>query len=58
MAPMLAKLNREDLGTLRDLLEAGDVTPVIDRNYPLSAAPEAIQYVERGHTRGKVVIQI
>ncbi len=58
MAPMLATLNREDLGTLREMLEAGDATPVIDRTYPLSAVPEAVQYVERGHTRGKVVIQI
>jgi NADPH:quinone reductase-like Zn-dependent oxidoreductase len=58
MAPMLATLSSEDLGTLRDLLDAGDVTPVIDRTYPLSAVPEAVQYVERGHTRGKVVIQI
>ena len=58
MVPMLATLSRDDLGTLRNLLEAGDVTPVIDRTYPLSAVPEAIQYVERGHTRGKVVIQV
>jgi len=58
MAPMLATLSREDLETLRDLLEAGEVTPVIDRTYPLSAVPEAIQYVERGHTRGKVVIRV
>jgi NADPH:quinone reductase-like Zn-dependent oxidoreductase len=58
MTPMLATLSREDLGTLRDLLEGGDVAPVIDRKYPLSAVPEAVQYVERGHTRGKVVIQI
>ncbi|MCL1587256.1 MAG: NAD(P)-dependent alcohol dehydrogenase [Actinomycetia bacterium] len=57
-APMLATLSSEDLGTLRDMIETGDVTPVIDRTYPLSAVPEAIQYVERGHTRGKVVIQI
>ena len=58
LAPMLATLSTEDLGTLRDLIESGDVTPVIDRTYPLSAVPEAIQYVERGHTRGKVVIQV
>ena len=58
MAPMLATLSMEDLGTLAGLLEGGDVTPVIDRKYPLNAVPEAIQYMERGHTRGKVVIQI
>jgi NADPH:quinone reductase-like Zn-dependent oxidoreductase len=41
---------------LRDLLVAGKVTPVIDRSYSLSEAPEAIRYLEQGHARGKVVI--
>ena len=40
----------------RELIEAGKVTPVIDRTYPLSEAPEAIDYVEERHARGKVVI--
>ena len=53
---LMAKPNKEDLVALKDLAEAGKVTPVIDRTYPLSEAPEAIGYVEEGHARGKVVI--
>jgi NADPH:quinone reductase-like Zn-dependent oxidoreductase len=43
---------------LKTLLEAGKVTPVIDRTYPLSEVPEAIRYLEEGHARGKVVIAL
>jgi NADPH:quinone reductase-like Zn-dependent oxidoreductase len=46
----------EDLETLRELLEAGRVTPIIDRTFPLSEVPEAIRYMREGHARGKVVI--
>lgn len=56
LLPVLAKVGKEDLTTLRELLEAGTVTPVIDRTYPLSKVPEAIRYLEEGHARGKVVI--
>lgn len=58
MVPFVAKPNKEDLGTLRGLIESGEVTPVIDRTYELSAVPEAIAYLEQGHARGKVVISI
>jgi NADPH:quinone reductase-like Zn-dependent oxidoreductase len=54
----LASPNTKDLEVLKELIEAGRVTPVIDRTYPLSQAPEAIGYVGRGHTRGKVVISV
>ena len=47
----LAKLNREDLIVLCKLIEAGKLTSVIDRTYPLSQTPEAIGYVEAGHAR-------
>jgi NADPH:quinone reductase-like Zn-dependent oxidoreductase len=47
-----------DLVEMRDLMEAGKVTPVIDRRYRLSDAPEAIRYLEEGHARGKVVITV
>jgi NADPH:quinone reductase-like Zn-dependent oxidoreductase len=50
--------NNEDLATLKELIEAGKVTPVIDRTYPLSETPEALSYVEQGHTQGKVVITV
>jgi len=43
---------------LKDLLEAGKITPVIDSTYPLSEVPEAIKYLEGGHARGKVVITV
>ncbi len=49
---------KEDLQFLKELIEAGKVTPVIDRTYPLNEVPEAIQYLEEGHARGKVVITV
>jgi NADPH:quinone reductase-like Zn-dependent oxidoreductase len=58
LVPFLAKIKKEDLLVLKELVEAGKVTPVIDRTYPLSAAPEAIGYLEAGHARGKVVITV
>ena len=54
----LANLSPEDLTILRDLMQTGKVTPVIDRTYKLSEAPEAIAYLEAGHARGKVVVEI
>jgi NADPH:quinone reductase-like Zn-dependent oxidoreductase len=57
-APILAELNPQDLAILRDLLQSGKVKPVIDRRYPLSEVPAAIRYVEEGHARGKVVINM
>lgn len=54
----LAKLNREDLAVLRDLLEAGKVTPAIDRRYTLDEAPEALRYLGEGHARAKIVIAV
>jgi NADPH:quinone reductase-like Zn-dependent oxidoreductase len=53
-----AKLNRDDLLALYDLLETGKVTPVIDRRYELSEISEALDYVGERHARGKVVITI
>jgi NADPH:quinone reductase-like Zn-dependent oxidoreductase len=55
---MLAKLNQSDLGVLRDLMQAGKLTPVIDRRYKLSETAEAIRYLEKGHARGKVIITL
>ena len=58
MGMFLSQLNKEDLTVLRDLMQAGKVTPVIDRRYKLSEVPEAIRYLEGGHARGKVVISV
>ena len=58
MVSMFTKPNREDMGFIRELLEAGKVTPVIDRRYKLSEVPEALRYLEEGHAQGKVVITV
>ncbi|MET0233549.1 MAG: NAD(P)-dependent alcohol dehydrogenase [Kibdelosporangium sp.] len=50
--------SRANLATLRELIESGEVTPVIDRTYPLSDVPEAIRYLEAEHARAKVVIVV
>ena len=55
---LLAKMRKEDLSTLSDLMQTGKVTPVIDRRYPLSELPAAIRYSEEGHARGKIIIDI
>ena len=54
----IAKLNKEDLVLLQELLEAGKITPVIDRRYELSELPEAMCYLGAGHAKGKVVITV
>jgi len=54
----LAHMNKDDLNALRELLEAGSVTPVIERRFPLDEVPEALGYVGAGHARGKVVITV
>jgi NADPH:quinone reductase-like Zn-dependent oxidoreductase len=43
---------------LKELLEAGKITPVIDKIYPLSEAVEAFRYMDKGHARGKVIITV
>jgi len=58
MRPLVSTESLNDLLALKELIEAGKVTPVIDRTYPLSQAPEAIRYVAEGHARGKVVINL
>ena len=50
--------NIEDLNFMKELIEAGKVTPVIDKMYPLSEVPEAIGYVGDGRAQGKVVISV
>ena len=69
-APLLARLvsqrlrmlaskpGQQDLQTLRELLEAGKLTPVIGRTYPLGQVPEAMRQMVEGHTRGKLVITV
>jgi NADPH:quinone reductase-like Zn-dependent oxidoreductase len=54
----VAKLNKEDLEVLGELLQAGKVTSVIDKRYELSQTAEALAYLGEGHARGKVVITV
>jgi NADPH:quinone reductase-like Zn-dependent oxidoreductase len=54
----IAKMNKADLVVLQDLLEAGRVTPVIDRQYELSEVPEALRYLGERHANGKIVITV
>jgi NADPH:quinone reductase-like Zn-dependent oxidoreductase len=56
--PTVKTQNHGDLVALRDLVEAGKVTPVIDRTYPLTETPRAIGHVAAGHARGTVVIAV
>jgi len=58
LRPFTSKERREDLVALKELIEAGKVTPVVDRTYPLSEAPQAIRHLEQGHAQGKVVITV
>jgi NADPH:quinone reductase-like Zn-dependent oxidoreductase len=58
MTFFLAELNPKDLDTLRDWMQAGKITPVIDRRYALSEVPEAIRYLEQGHARGKIIVTV
>jgi NADPH:quinone reductase-like Zn-dependent oxidoreductase len=58
MGMFIADLSKKDLTVLSELIEAGKVTPVIDRRYSLSDVREAIRYLETGHARGKVVVVI
>jgi NADPH:quinone reductase-like Zn-dependent oxidoreductase len=58
LRPLLSVGSKPDLLLLKDLIEAGKVTPVIDRTYPLRQAPEAIRHLAEGHARGKLVIAV
>jgi NADPH:quinone reductase-like Zn-dependent oxidoreductase len=57
-SPTLKTQNHDDLVALKGLVEAGKVKPVIDRTYPLTQTPEAIEHVATGHARGTVVISV
>jgi NADPH:quinone reductase-like Zn-dependent oxidoreductase len=57
-SPTVKTQNRDDLVALKVLVEAGKVTPVIDRTYPLNEVPEAIGHLAAGHARGTVVITV
>jgi NADPH:quinone reductase-like Zn-dependent oxidoreductase len=58
LGTFVSRENHRDLIVLKELIEAGKITPIIDRAYPLSEAPDAIRYMREGRARGKVVITV
>jgi len=56
MTNLAMKPDKEDLTYVKELIEAGKVTPVIDKSYPLSELSEALRYYGEGRSRGKVVV--
>ncbi len=54
----IAKLRRDDMNLLRELLESGEVTPVVERTYSLSEAADAFRYLGDGYVQGKLVVTI
>jgi len=58
LRPVTSKVRHEDLETLAGLIEAGTLTPVVGKTYPLIDASEAVRYLVEGHARGKVVITV
>jgi NADPH:quinone reductase-like Zn-dependent oxidoreductase len=58
LRPVSAKPNQADLQILKELIDAGKLTPVIDRRYSLSEVPDAIRYLHEGRAHGKLVISL
>jgi len=54
----VAKINKEDLAFMSELLAAGTVKSVIDRRFELAQVPDALRYLGEGHARGKIVITV
>jgi NADPH:quinone reductase-like Zn-dependent oxidoreductase len=58
LAFFAAKINTGDLAVLKDLIEAGELTTVVDRSYDLNEVPDAMRYLEQWHAKGKIIITI
>ncbi|MGY1696069.1 NAD(P)-dependent alcohol dehydrogenase [Geodermatophilus sp. SYSU D00814] len=58
LGTFINKENARDLHTLREMIDAGTLTPAVDRAYPLDELPAAIRYLLDGHTRGKIVVAV
>jgi NADPH:quinone reductase-like Zn-dependent oxidoreductase len=56
LRPLSTVPNKKDLLYVKALIEAGKMTPVVDRTFALSEVPDAFRYLKKGHGRGKVVI--
>lgn len=57
-SPFLSVPNVGELEYLKQLIEAGELIPVVDRTYPLDEVAEAMRYLEQEHARGKVVVTL
>ena len=58
LRPLSTTPNKKDLQLVKDLIETGKVTPMIDRTFSLKEVPEAFRYLEDGHVQGKIVITV
>jgi NADPH:quinone reductase-like Zn-dependent oxidoreductase len=58
LATFVNKERRADLDAVRELIETGQVTPIVDRTYPLVDVPDALRHLEAGRARGKIAISI
>jgi NADPH:quinone reductase-like Zn-dependent oxidoreductase len=58
MRVFVVRHNRDDLGVLKELVEAGKLAPVIDRRFALADVPDALRHQGEGHARGKIVIAV
>ncbi len=56
--PFMAGEKRKDMVALKDLIEAGTITPVIDKTYPLSDSPAAMAHIAAGHASGKTLVAV
>ena len=57
-SPLMTTTNSQDLAVLKGLIEAGKITPVIDRSFLFAEIPAALGYAATGHARGKVAIAV
>ncbi len=58
LSALNSKVNHEDLQAVTDLVEAGKVTPVVDRTFDLVEAADAVRYLAEGHPAGKIVVTV
>ena len=54
----MAKANAQDLSFIKDLIEAGQVKPVVEKVYAFEQIPEALRYLGEGHAKGKLVVRV
>ena len=54
----IAKFNRPDLDVIRELLESGQVKPVVEKRYELRDVADALRYLGEGHARGKIIVTV